>query len=89
MNLIGGQGQELDIAALFYRLTLDTTTEYLLGESVNSLDDPRTKFASAFAEVQRGEYPLLGIAPTVDKSLDADPKCVPTRSYTPALCDEL
>ena len=58
MSHINGQGEEVDIANLFYRLTLDSTTDYLLGESVNSLDDPQTEFASAFAEVQRGEYPL-------------------------------
>ena len=58
MSHINGQGQETDIANLFYRLTLDSATDHLLGESVNSLDDPQTEFASAFAEVQRGEYPL-------------------------------
>lgn len=55
---INGQGQTIDIANLFYRMTLDSATDSLLGESVNSLDDPQTEFASAFAEVQRGEYPL-------------------------------
>ena len=60
MSHISGQGQEVDIAALFYRLTLDSATDYLLGKSVDSLDDPQTKFASAFAEVQRGEF-LLGV----------------------------
>lgn len=58
MSHINGQGEEVDIADLFYRMTLDSTTNYLLGETVNSLDDPQTEFASAFAEVQRGEYSL-------------------------------
>ena len=58
MSHIHGQGREVDIADLFYRLTLDSATDYLLGKSVNSLDDPQTEFASAFAEVQRGEYLL-------------------------------
>ena len=58
MSHINGQGQEVDIAEMFFRLTLDSSTDYLLGKSVNSLDDPQTEFASAFAEVQRGEYPL-------------------------------
>ena len=62
MSHINGQGQDVDIADLFYRLTLDSATDYLLGKSVNSLDDPQTEFASAFAEVQRGEY-LLGVVP--------------------------
>ena len=60
MSHIDGQGREVDIAALFYRLTLDSATDYLLGKSVDSLDDPRTEFASAFAEVQRGGF-LLGV----------------------------
>ena len=59
---INGQGREVDIADLFYRLTLDSATDYLLGKSVNSLDDSQTEFASAFAEVQRGEY-LLDVKP--------------------------
>lgn len=31
-------GQTVDIMDLFYRMTLDVTTDYLLGTSVNSLD---------------------------------------------------
>lgn len=31
-------GVAVDIKDLFYRWTLDTTTEFLLGENVNSLD---------------------------------------------------
>ena len=50
---IGVHGEEVDIAALFYRFTLDSTTDYLLGKSVNSLDNPQAEFATAFAEVQK------------------------------------
>lgn len=53
MNKIGGHGEEVDVAALFYRFTLDLTTDFLLGKSVDSLDNPQTEFASAFAEVQK------------------------------------
>ena len=53
MSKLGGHGEEVDIAALFYRFTLDLTTDYLLGKSVDSLDDPQTEFASAFSEVQK------------------------------------
>ncbi|CAF9926024.1 MAG: hypothetical protein ALECFALPRED_003339 [Alectoria fallacina] len=53
MNKIGGRGEEVDIAALFYRFTLDSATDYLLGKSVDSLDNPHAEFASAFAEVQK------------------------------------
>lgn len=64
MNYISGQGQTVDVATLFYRLTLDSATDYLLGKSVDSLDDPQTEFASAFAEVQRGEY-ILSTVPRI------------------------
>ena len=57
MTHVNGQGQEIDIAKLFYRLTLDSATDYLSGESVNSLENPKTEFTSASAKVQRGEYP--------------------------------
>ena len=43
----------MDIAALFYRFTLDSATDYLLGQSVDSLHNPQVEFASAFDEVQR------------------------------------
>lgn len=62
MSHINGQGKEVDIVALFCRLTLDSATDYLLGKSVDNLDDPQTESASAFAQVQRGEY-LLGVVP--------------------------
>ena len=38
---------------LFFRFTLDVATDFIFGTSVDSLDDPRVKFATAFAEVQR------------------------------------
>lgn len=53
MNKMGGHGEEVDVADLFYRFTLDSATDFLLGKSVDSLDDPQAEFASAFAEVQK------------------------------------
>ena len=53
MALIPAQGGEVDISGLFYRFTLDSATDYLLGKSVDSLTNPDTKFATAFAEVQQ------------------------------------
>lgn len=53
MKKVGRQGEEVDIAALLYRFTLDSATDFLLGKSVDSLDNPQATFASAFAEVQR------------------------------------
>lgn len=31
-------GQTVDVCGLFYRMTLDAITDYLLGQSVESLD---------------------------------------------------
>ena len=50
---LGGYGQSVDIADLFYRFTLDSATDYLLGESVGSLDRPQVEFAGAFNRVQK------------------------------------
>ena len=49
---VGRRGQTHDLSDLFFRYTLDAATDYLLGSSVGSLDDPQVKFAEAFAEVQ-------------------------------------
>ena len=43
----------VDINDLFLRYTLDTATEFLLGESVNSLENPQQEFSTALAEVAR------------------------------------
>jgi len=38
INHIPGSGETVDMMGLFYRMTLDVTTDFLLGESVNSLE---------------------------------------------------
>lgn len=38
MSKLPPAGTTVDVKDLFYRLTLDTTTEFLLGQNVNSLD---------------------------------------------------
>lgn len=43
----------VDVNDLFLRYTLDTATEFLLGESVNSLENPQQEFSKALAEVAR------------------------------------
>ena len=53
LPLLRGDGQEIDVAQLFFRFTLDTATDFLLGHSVDSLHDPNATFAEAFGEVQR------------------------------------
>ncbi|PHH79280.1 hypothetical protein CDD82_2494 [Ophiocordyceps australis] len=53
LKLIPDQGKTVDLSALFFRLTLDSSTELLLGQSVSSLSDPgSTKFLAAFDRAQ-------------------------------------
>ncbi|PVH72470.1 cytochrome P450 [Cadophora sp. DSE1049] len=50
-------GSPVDMQELFFRMTLDSATEFLFGESVNSLDDGRvspTNFAEDFNVSQIG-----------------------------------
>lgn len=44
-------GSIVDVGPLFFRFTLDAATDYLLGKSVDSLDDPKTSFAESFQYV--------------------------------------
>ena len=53
IRMLGTEGRKVDISSLFYRYTLDAATEYLLGQSVDSLENPQVEFAEAFSEVQR------------------------------------
>lgn len=46
-------GQTVDICDLFYRMTLDVTTEFLLGQKVGALENPKSEFSRAFTVVQR------------------------------------
>lgn len=46
-------GRVFDVSDNFFRYTLDSATEFLLGRSVGSLHIPRQEFADAFGEVQR------------------------------------
>lgn len=56
-------GQTVDIMDLFYRMTLDVTTDFLLGHSVDSLNNPKHEFVNAFQEVQRIQMMLTILAP--------------------------
>ncbi|KAK8104467.1 uncharacterized protein PG998_011500 [Apiospora kogelbergensis] len=58
-----GGGDVVDIQSLFYRMTLDVTTDFLLGASVDSLSNPRDEFAEAFNEVQRLQMYLTMLGP--------------------------
>lgn len=53
MSLFPDSGVEFDLMDLFYRMTIDVTTEFLLGQGINSLENPQSDFVQAFAEVQR------------------------------------
>jgi cytochrome P450 len=53
VDIVGREGKEIDLTPLFYRYTLDVATEFLFGQTVGSLEEPRVEFAAAIAEVQR------------------------------------
>lgn len=61
INQFPASGQTLDIQDFFYRMTIDVTTDFLLGESVNSLCNPRSEFVQAFADVQRMQIMLTAL----------------------------
>lgn len=46
-------GQTVDICDLFYRMTLDVSTDFLLGQAVGALENPNSEFSRAFSDVQR------------------------------------
>ncbi|PGG98356.1 hypothetical protein GX51_06843 [Blastomyces parvus] len=58
-----GKGKVVDVAALFFRFTLDAATGYLLGQSVDSLDDPKTVFAESFQYVLHRQSILFRAGP--------------------------
>lgn len=53
VGLIPKDGTPVDISDLLYRFTLDTSTDFLLGEAVGHLDDGNADFARAFADIQK------------------------------------
>jgi cytochrome P450 len=52
LPMLGGNGETIDIANLFFRYTLDAATDFLLGRSVDSLIHEQARFAEAFSQVQ-------------------------------------
>lgn len=58
MEQLPADGRSVDVCDLFYRMTLDVTTDFLLGHAVGALDDARSGFARAFTEVQRMQMML-------------------------------
>ncbi|PSR87051.1 cytochrome P450 alkane hydroxylase [Coniella lustricola] len=64
MSKMPAPGVTVKMQDLFYRLMLDVTTDFLLGSSVDSLNNPKHEFVGAFTDVQRRQmmhtilYPL-------------------------------
>ncbi|KAJ1333031.1 cytochrome P450 monooxygenase [Microdochium nivale] len=56
-------GVAVDIMDLFYRMTLDITTDFLLGATTDSLNNPRNEFSVAFNDVQSTMTYLTTIGP--------------------------
>lgn len=50
LDRISENSQCVDLQSLFFRLTLDTTTEYLFGRSIDSLGENQGSKGSNFAE---------------------------------------
>lgn len=53
----------VDIQDLFYRMTLDVTTDFLFGHAADALADARCEFAEAFNEVQKLQMYLTMLGP--------------------------
>ena len=51
--LVGGDGRRVRFDRLLFRYTLDVSTHFLFGRSVESLDEETSSFGNAFDEVQR------------------------------------
>ncbi|KAK7745336.1 hypothetical protein SLS53_002832 [Cytospora paraplurivora] len=62
-------GKVLDISELFFRYSLDVTTDFLLGTDVKSLSTPRQEFADAFNQVQHIQNIISRIGPIPSKFL--------------------
>lgn len=56
-------GSTVKVDDLFLRFTLDAVTAFLLGDSVNSLENPRAEFAHAFAEIQHVQAVIARAGP--------------------------
>ncbi|OCL14662.1 cytochrome P450 [Glonium stellatum] len=56
LDLLPRDGSTIDLLPLFKRLILDTTSEFIFGESMNALSSPESSkdFMDAFAYAQRG-----------------------------------
>ncbi|KAK3068836.1 hypothetical protein LTR53_013282 [Teratosphaeriaceae sp. CCFEE 6253] len=65
IRLLAGSHNGATVRAddLFYRYTLDAATDFLLGKSVQSLENGETEFAQAFADVQNTQSYIARLGP--------------------------
>ncbi|KAG9946393.1 putative cytochrome 52A4, partial [Aureobasidium melanogenum] len=65
LPMLGGSkdGQTVDAMDLFFKFTLDASTAFLLGHSVNSLENPQDRFSDAFATVQNVQSTIARVGP--------------------------
>ncbi|KAI8938645.1 hypothetical protein NX059_004515 [Plenodomus lindquistii] len=56
-------GGDVDTMDMMFRFTLDAATHFLLGQSVESLDNSQTKFADAFGNAQRIQAIIAKVGP--------------------------
>lgn len=68
INLFGGssapnESKIVDVGGLYFRYTLDASTDYLLGQGTNSLDNPTARFAEAFRYVQSQQSKYFRMGP--------------------------
>jgi hypothetical protein len=65
LPLLGGSetSQTVDAMDLFFKFTLDASTAFLLGHSVNSLENSQDRFSDAFATVQRIQSIIARVGP--------------------------
>ncbi|KAI5290698.1 hypothetical protein KEM54_000707 [Ascosphaera aggregata] len=63
IDLLPEPGQQVEIMDLFFRMTIDITTEFLLGTPIHSLENPKTEFVKAFAEAQRMQMLMTCLGP--------------------------
>ncbi|KAK5115778.1 hypothetical protein LTR62_000867 [Meristemomyces frigidus] len=65
IRLLRGTGNGATVQAddLYYRFTLDAATDFLLGKSVESLENGQTEFAQAFAQVQNTQSIIARAGP--------------------------
>jgi cytochrome P450 len=70
ISVISEGEQPAPIQELFFRYTLDVSTEFMYGESVGSLSNPQTEFANSIAEVQKIQAVLARSGCVQNKTAD-------------------